>query len=64
MTKTIKTIGQIAELQGVSQATIAKRTGFTLTSINRWFNGQREPNIKNVEKLADALDLKLVVAIK
>lgn len=64
MTDTIKTIKRLAEMQGVSQANLARRTGFTEVSIHRWFTGQREPSIKNVEKLVNALDLRLVVTIR
>ena len=64
MTETIKTIKRVAGEQNLSQAIISKRSGFSETSISRWFKGQREPTIKNVERLCDALDLRLVVTYK
>ncbi len=64
MTKTIQTLKRIAEQQNVSQANLARRMRTTETSICRWFKGERQPTIKNVEKMCDALDVQLIVAIK
>ena len=64
MTETIKMIKKMAQMQGLKQVDIARRTGFTEVSIHRWFTGQREPSIENVERLANALDLKVVITIR
>lgn len=64
MTETMKTIKRVAENQGISQANISRRTGFTSATIYRWFSGEREPTIKNVEKLANALDLRVIVCFR
>lgn len=64
MTETIKTIKRIAGEKNISQANLARRSGITEATISRWFSGQREPSIKNVERLCDALDLRLIVTYR
>lgn len=64
MTETIKTIKKIAEREHISQAQIARRAGFTEVSVCRWFKGERDPAIDTVERLANALDLKISVTIR
>ena len=61
MTETVKKLKRISEIKGVSQANLARRMSVTETSISRWFNGTRTPTIENIEKMADALDCKILV---
>ena len=63
MTETVKQLKRIAEIQGVSQANLARRMKTTETSVSRWFNGVRTPTIENIEKMADALDCRILVTL-
>lgn len=48
-------------LQSITQRELAKKSGLTESSISRYFNGERTPNIKNAEKMASALGLRIVM---
>ena len=48
-------------LQSITQRELAEKSGLTEASISRYFNGERSPNIKNAEKMASALGLRIVM---
>ena len=52
-----KRLKDIMESQGVLQADLAKKTGITETTISRYCNGKRIPNIEALVKIAKALDV-------
>jgi len=45
--------------KGITQATIAKKMGTTQSAIARVESGNANPSLKFMQKLADALDLRL-----
>ena len=61
MTETVKKLKRISEIKNVSQANLARRMRVTEVSVSRWFSGTRTPTIENIEKMADALDCKIIV---
>ena len=60
---TIKTFGDnLKKLRtdaGLTQETLAKRSGMTKQSISRYEKSDREPNIRTAKKIADALGVPL-----
>lgn len=64
ITETVKTIKRVMDRQGVSQVNLAKRMRVTPVSVCRWFKGERQPSIENIERMAEALDLRIVVTFK
>ena len=48
-------------LQSITQRELAEKSGRTEASISRYFSGERSPNIKNAEKMASALGLRIVM---
>ena len=52
-----KRLKDIMESHGVLQADLAKKTGITETTISRYCNGKRIPNIEALVKIAKALDV-------
>ena len=48
-------------LQSITQRELAEKSGLTEASISRYFNGERIANIKNAEKMASALGLRIVM---
>lgn len=61
MNETIETLKRIAKRQGVSQTNLARRMKVTEASLSRWFKGSRTPNIEIVERMADALDCRVLI---
>ena len=61
MTETVEKLKRISEIKNVSQANLARRMKVTEVSVSRWFSGTRTPTIENIEKMADALDCKILV---
>ena len=49
------------KLQSITQRELAEKSGLTEASISRYFSGERSPNIKNAEKMASALGLRIVM---
>lgn len=45
----------VREFLGISQAELSQRTGLMPSAISHFEGGRREPNIKNLAKLAKAL---------
>lgn len=43
----------------MTQAELAARTGSTATSISEWANAKKMPEINNIEKIADALNVPI-----
>lgn len=64
MTKTLATLKRIAEKTNISQALLAKRMRVTEATISRWFSGDRSPSIQNIEKMAEALDCRVIITLK
>ena len=52
-----KRLKDIMESRGVLQAELAKKTGITETTVSRYCNGKRIPNIEALVKIAKALDV-------
>ena len=61
MSDLIDSIVENCRLQSVTQRELAEKSGLTEASISRYFNGERSPNIKNAEKMASALGLRIVM---
>ena len=61
MSDLISSIIEICRLQNITQRELAKKSGLTETSISRYFNGERSPNIKNAEKMASVLGLRIAL---
>lgn len=61
MTEIMKQIIAECKAQNMTQRELAERSGVTESSTSRYFNGERTPNIKKVEKMARALGLKLAL---
>ncbi len=47
------------EIQKITKYRLSKITGIAESQISRWFNGDVEPSISKVEKLAEAVGLKI-----
>lgn len=62
MTSTVKTLIKYTRDAGITQAELARRLDVTEVAVWRWFNGDRNPNIKYVEKWALAIGYVLIVA--
>ena len=61
MSDLLHSIIENCRLQSITQRELAKKSGLTEASISRYFNGERSPNIKNAEKMASALGLRIVM---
>ena len=61
MSDLISSIIEICRLQNITQRELAEKSGLTETSISRYFNGERSPNIKNTEKMASVLGLRIAL---
>lgn len=48
-------IKELRNLRGLTQEQLAEQCNVSTTSLSRWESGQRRPNIKNQQKLADIL---------
>ena len=46
---------------GLTQQTLASRTGYPLSSICKWERGRRTPSLRAVEDIAQALGARIVV---
>jgi transcriptional regulator with XRE-family HTH domain len=62
MTKISKKLGQnlkrIREEKGMTQGDICRATGFDRAYISRVENGEKNPTLLNLEKIAKALGIK------
>ena len=61
MSDLVHSIIENCRLQSITQRELAEKSGLTEASISRYFNGERIPNIKNAEKMASALGLRIVM---
>ena len=61
MSDLVHSIIENCRLQSITQRELAEKSGITEASISRYFNGERSPNIKNAEKMASALGLRIVI---
>ena len=61
MSDLVHSIIENCRLQSITQRELAEKSGLTEASISRYFNGERSPNIKNVEKMASALGLRIAI---
>ena len=61
MSDLVHSIIEYCRLQSITQRELAEKSGLTEASISRYFNGERIPNIKNAEKMASALGLRIVM---
>lgn len=61
MNDLVHSIIENCRLHSITQRELAEKSGLTEASISRYFNGERSPNIKNVEKMASALGLRIVM---
>lgn len=50
--------------QNISQRELAKKSKICFSSINRYLNGERIPNIERICKIADALGFEVVLKRK
>ena len=61
MSDLVYSIIENCRLQSITQRELAEKSGLTEASISRYFSGERSPNIKNAEKMASALGLRIVM---
>jgi transcriptional regulator with XRE-family HTH domain len=47
------------KVAGITQTELAKRAGLTVEELNRFINGQREPRVTNLRKLARATGISI-----
>lgn len=61
MSDLVYSIIENCRLQSITQRELAEKSGLTEASISRYFSGERSPNIKNAEKMASVLGLRIVM---
>ena len=61
LTNTMKNIKQIMDNRGYSQRDVALIIGVSETSMSRWMNGKRTPNIRIVERIVKAVGYEIVL---
>ena len=61
MSDLVHSIIENCRLQSITQRELAEKSGITEASISRYFSDERSPNIKNAEKMASALGLRIVM---
>ena len=64
MTEIMRKIISECNERGITQKELATKTGITEASISRYFTGNRTPNLKNAEKMCNALGFTLIMARK
>lgn len=64
MTETMKQIRDIVETKNISQVELATKVNASIASVSRWLKGTRDPKISDVEKLVDALGMKIIICNK
>ena len=50
---------RIMSIKNISQTDIANKTGFPLSTISSWYNGQSYPRVDKMQKLADVLEVSM-----
>ena len=61
MSDLISSIIEICSSRNITQKELAEKSGLTESSISRYFNGERSPVLKNAEKMASALGLRIAL---
>ena len=61
MTSTVRTLIKYTRDAGITQAELARRLDVTEVAVWHWFNDDRNPNIRYVEKWALAIGHKLLI---
>lgn len=61
MTEIMQSIIDNCRLQKLSQRELSERSGLTEASISRYFNGERTSNLRNAERMANVLGLKIAL---
>ncbi len=64
ISKTMTKIRNIVETCEMKQISLAEKTGRKDVSISRWIGGVRDPKIKDVEAMADALGYEIALVAK
>ena len=59
MNKIMQQIKEDCRLRGMTQRELAENSGLTEASVSRYFSGERTPNLKSAERMAEALGLEL-----
>ena len=59
MNNTSTRLGQILQMQGLTQKELAERTGLTEASVSRLVSGERSGRIETWFKIADVLHVKI-----
>ncbi|MBR1911711.1 MAG: helix-turn-helix domain-containing protein [Treponema sp.] len=52
----INKVEEILRIKGMSQKELASRIGVSEVTVSRWLNGERNPSVRTVEKLAEVLE--------
>lgn len=55
----IDNLKRIMSQKNIKQTDIAYKTGFPLSTISSWYNGQSYPRVDKMQKLADVLDVSM-----
>ena len=61
MTDIMKKIICECQDRNMMQRELAEKSGLTEASVSRYFNGERTPNLKNAERMAQAVGLTLML---
>jgi transcriptional regulator with XRE-family HTH domain len=56
-------IKKCRNIRHMTQSELASKSGITISYISRLENNQREPNLRNIEAVAKALDIPLSILI-
>lgn len=51
---------QLREMRGVTQKEIEEKTGIFQASLSAYEHGRREPNLATIEKLAEAIGVRMI----
>lgn len=57
--ETLTNLKEAMEKRQISRYKLSKLTGFDESQISRWFNGEVEPSISKVEKMAEAVGIRI-----
>ncbi len=55
---------EVRKSRGLTQAELARRIGTTAQNVQRIERGERNPTVTTLIRIADALDLELVVELR
>ena len=59
--RVMRQIKAIMKNEAIKQVGLAKKTGISPVTINRWMTGAKKPSIESVEKLVNAMGYKILV---